>query len=74
MSEYDRLKAIKAKVLAKRAKPFEAVYAALEAHHEWHLAQTDPDQHGTIPAEAYEESALYDQTVAALAIKDTTHG
>lgn len=39
---------------------------ALEKHHEWHLAQTDEDQHGIVPAEAYAESSLCDLTRAAL--------
>lgn len=39
---------------------------ALRAHHEWHLGHSDADEHGIIPAEAYCESKLCDQTLAAL--------
>lgn len=37
-------------------------------HHQWHLGQTDEDQHGVIPAEAYCESRLYDTTVCVLGV------
>ena len=40
--------------------------AALQAQHDWHLDQTDEDQWGIIPAEAYAESGLCDRTVSAL--------
>ncbi len=44
--------------------------AALTAAHRWHLAQTEEDEHGIIGAEAYAESTLCDQVMAALARPD----
>jgi len=40
--------------------------AVLRRHHEWHLANTDPDEHGIVEAEAYAESLLCDETIDAL--------
>lgn len=40
--------------------------AVLQAQHDWHLGQTDEDQWGIIPADAYAESVLSDRTVSAL--------
>lgn len=40
--------------------------ATLQAQHDWHLSQTDEDQWGIIPAEAYAESSLCDRTISAL--------
>ena len=40
----------------------------LVKHHQWHAAQIDEDEHGIVPADAYNESALYDQTVRVLGI------
>lgn len=51
----------------------EKLEAALRKHHEWHLANTDPDQHGIIDAEAYAESALCDETIAALGAPAAGH-
>ena len=62
-TEYDRLKAQKDAILAKRES---RIVAALREQHEWHLAQTEADEHGVIPAEAYSESAMCDRTLAAL--------
>ena len=62
-TEYDRLKAQKDAILAKRES---RIIAALREQHEWHLAQTDADVHGVIPAEAYSESGMCDRTTAAL--------
>ena len=43
--------------------------AMLQRHHRWHLGQTDPDPSigGQSRAEAYAESAMYDNTEDLLA-------
>lgn len=40
--------------------------AALIDHHQWHLIQTDEDEHGIVPSDAYAESLMCDRTVDAL--------
>lgn len=40
--------------------------AALRQQHMWHLAQTEPDQYGLIPANEYQDSAMCERTLAAL--------
>jgi hypothetical protein len=40
---------------------------ALERHHRWHLAQTEADEYGLIPAGSYVEAELCEITIAALA-------
>lgn len=40
--------------------------AALRQHHEWMLRQTDEDEHGIVPADAYQESDLCADTMHLL--------
>lgn len=52
---------------------FRTVRAALQRQNDWHLARTDPVDMGgvpIIPAEAYVEGSMHDETVAALNILD----
>ena len=39
---------------------------ASREHHEWHLAQTDPDEFGLIPADEYVDSEMGERTIARL--------
>lgn len=53
--------------IARLREALQSSVDALVKHHQWHAAQTDPDpEHGFIPADEYDDSALYDVTVAAL--------
>lgn len=62
---------IKMALGARQAPPtaddLDAVLEALRQHHEWQLSQNEPDQHGIILSESYQESALCDETLSALA-------
>lgn len=54
-----------------RGKSREKLRAALQAHHEWHLAQDrDGGAWGIDPVDAYSESGLCEQTIAALGLGD----
>lgn len=49
-----------------------ALRSALHRHHTWMLAQSDVDEFGIIPAEAYAESQMCDDTLSALALPEST--
>jgi hypothetical protein len=45
--------------------------AALRRHHEWMLGQTEADEHGIVPAEAYQESEMCEETMRLLGKPET---
>lgn len=45
--------------------------SALRSHHDWLMGQTDEDEHGIVPAEAYQESVMCEHTMRLLGQEPT---
>lgn len=68
-AQAERVTALSAELAEARAE-VERLRDALQAHHEWHLAQDrDGGAWGIDPVDAYSESGLCESTIAALEAK-----